>query len=37
MTDSASLSERLRNGADADIPLGDTLQGDDSSTLRPEA
>jgi len=40
MTDPASLSERLRsvrNGADDDIPLGDALQGDDSSTLRPEA
>ncbi len=40
MTDSASLSERrrsMRDGADADIPLGDALQGDDSSTLRPEA
>ena len=34
MTDSASLSERcrsVRNGADDDIPLGDALQGDDSS------
>ena len=40
MTDLASLSECLRlvrNGADDDVPLGDALQGDDSSALRPEA
>lgn len=40
MTDSASLPERLRSvrkGADDVIPLGDALQGDDSSALRPEA
>jgi hypothetical protein len=40
MTDSASLSERLRSvrkGADDVIPLGDALQGDDSSALRSEA
>ena len=39
-TDSASLSERRRSrrdGAYDDIPFGDALQGDDSSTLRPEA
>ena len=39
MTGSTSPRRRrsLRNGADADVPLGDALQGDDSSTLRPEA
>ena len=39
MTDSASLSERCRslhNRVGDDVPLGNALQGDDSSALRPE-